>query len=454
MDKADLSALLKAPDNITFIKNAYQKFLGRSIDFQDLTDHLRSLKRGMSREAMLYCIACSDEFNSRFPVPELSVLRLSYFAYLAKKPLLAFRNSRKATGSSPYRSCPMPNGSPNPLCEYETLSRCQIRTLSSLLTSYADSQAFSYSGVIAKGVLEERGAAIAQELPSHQSWEQPSVKIESCFSTDPAFIHSLLVGQSLFAFAEKIKGTFLFTMPSVPLPPDSISIVWGSEWAVLDGDASSRWLFSERNHISLVLYNNSNRIRKITLRFSLTALGDHSEIIASFNGADKKCYVFSSDLSMDVEETFYLHPFYNRISFSYVGSGVSFEEGSPLSAKFAVRPQADYTECTGSSLLHPLYQMTSSLPEAEDYKYILPDFITRYLLHKNGFFEVAAWQIFDDYQYHALPVTRYDDSSNQQKKKGYYTFAEEDPLLIRSSIILYAAKRKAMPGIKPTKEAL
>lgn len=36
MDKTDISLLLKASDDITFIKNAYQKFLSRSIAFQDL----------------------------------------------------------------------------------------------------------------------------------------------------------------------------------------------------------------------------------------------------------------------------------------------------------------------------------------------------------------------------------------------------------------------------------
>ena len=49
MDKTDISLLLQVPDDITFVKRAYQEFLSRPIAFQDLTEHLKLLKIGMSR---------------------------------------------------------------------------------------------------------------------------------------------------------------------------------------------------------------------------------------------------------------------------------------------------------------------------------------------------------------------------------------------------------------------
>ena len=450
MDKTDISLLLKASDDITFIKNAYQKFLSRSIAFQDLAEHLRLLRKGMSRKAMLYCIVQSPEFGDRFAVPEVNVLRLAYFSYLVQKPVLSIlRPAKKVTGFSPYHSRLASVRKNNfPAChstelEYEVLSRCQISALSSLIAPYVNAEDIYYSGIIAKTILNENGNLSAKALPQTDPMNLYSPKIGTCLLTDPALVCNLLTQEDFSAFAGRLNDYFIFTMPVFPFPAGSISVIWGNEWKTLDGDASLKWFVDEQSHVPFVLYNNSNTIQKVTLKFSLISLGNCSEIIASFNGKDYKHYTFQSDIALEVEETFYLHPYYNRIMFSYIGSGVSSEEDDPVSVMFAV---SSPTICQNTDT--PLqrqseYNLTSSLPAAADYQYILPDSAIRYLLHKSSFFEVAAWHISDDYQYQELPVTRFDHTSSEGNKKGYYTLKENSMPGPQSGVILYIAKRKA-----------
>ncbi len=450
MDKTDISLLLQVPDDITFVKRAYQEFLSRPIAFQDLTEHLKLLKIGMSRKAMLYCIVRSPEFDNRFAVPELKSLHLAYFLYLLQKPVLSIlKSNKKAVGNSPYCSKAASSQKTafstyhNPNLEYEVLSRCQISVLSSALASYIDSKDVCYSGSIAKTILNENGNLSARELIPDELWNAYSFKAGTCILTDPASIYYLLTGEGLSALADHLNDYCIFTMPATPFPSDSVSIIWGKEWETLDDDTPYKWFVSEGSLIPLVLYNNSNTIQKITLKFSLTSLENCSEIIASFNGMNYKRYSFQSNISLEVEETFYLHPFYNQITFSYIGAGVSSDEMVPLSIKFAISPPVFRKKTENLPKWQPIYSINSTLPAAEDYRFILPDFMIRYLLHKNSFFEVAALHISDDYQCQKLPVTRFDYSSRQENKKGYYTFIENSVPALQNGIILYIAKRKA-----------
>lgn len=443
MEKVNISSLLGSQDDISFMINSYQELLCRNIGFADLVEHLILLKRGMTRKAMLYCIIRSPEFNNRLDVPELSSLKTAYFLYLLKRPFLA-RKQKSITGDnvllglaktesmseySLYYGCPK--------LEFEYLSSCQISVLSALISPYAAAQSYYYSGHLALPLLHEAGIRCAAEFPVSGFPIKSIAKMDSCFLTDPALIHYLLTKNRIFSFAHQLKDTLIFTMPSVPLAKNSsVSVIWDCRWHSLDTKfGTSKWLINSENNASIGIFNPSGSAKKVMLKYSLLSLESTSEVQVSFNNSSEKPYSFESCYQIEVCKTVYLEPFYNKLAFSYIGSGVRSQSQNITSAKFAVQSLIiDSQEFIDSP--------SSQMADALDFQYVLSDNYIRYMLHNNGFFEISAYQIFDNYEYHLLPTTRYDYLSTQNSGDGYYILNENKTLQNERGVILYIAKRK------------
>lgn len=443
MEKINISSLLSSQDDISFMINSYQELLSRNIGFADLVEHLILLKKGMTRKAMLYCIIRSPEFNNRLDIPELPSLKAAYFLYLLKRPFSASKQKSIKEDSTLPKLAKAESMSEYPLyygcsqLEFEYLSSCQISVLSSLILPYVAAQNYYYSGHLALPLLHEAGIRCAAEFAVSGFPIKNIVKMGSCFFTDPALIHYMLTENHIFSFAHQLKDIFIFTMPSVLLAKDNtFSVIWDCRWQSLETKfGTSKWLVSSENHASIGIFNPSGNVKKVTLKYTLLSFENTSEVQVSFNNSSEHAYSFESCYQIEVCETVYLRPFYNKLSFCYIGSGVRSLPQNVTSTKFAVQSLSIASQ-------EFIDSPSSRMPDALDFQYVLPDNYIRYILHNNGFFEVSAYQIFDNYDYHLLPDTRYDYLSTQSNGDGYYILNKNESLQNKRGIILYIAKRK------------
>lgn len=412
MDSHNLNYLLQIEEPAIFVERCYQDLLGRSIAPSDLRDLLSLFDQGMNRAALVYCITKSPEFHNRFSVENISFFKKQYVRYkLFNSFYKVLNHFRKMPGSASL-SAPdqYPDmAAPTPYDE-----------------AYITHQATSLCNIV--------------QLEEHLE----NISADSTVITSPVKLYNLLNTSSIDSFIKEIPGSLIFSMPSLPLSEGQIAIIWDRDWDSLQSGAAdcSKIFRSPGSFGRIVFYHNSSSYRKVFLHFQVSSLERKSELFIKCNNAI--CRIPLSLRPATVEIPFYLNPFYNELSFVYVGSGNQLSSGETSQLKFfleniAVFPNSNrQNHCNeGNDVVH---FTTDSIGDGY-FPYLLSDSYIRSQLHKNGFFEVSAVKLLKSYRIIPLDITRYDYLSDSFNGQGYYCYIQRDKVPAQSGVILYTATR-------------
>lgn len=402
MDFRNLDHLFQITDPVLFIESCYQELLGRNISPFDLKNLVLLFHQGMNRHALIYCISKSEEFHERFMIENFSIFKKGYLKYKLSHPFFkCFCHTSfpgKKTVQIPALQVP-PITSPLPdndtYVRYQALSLCNISQLEELL----------------------------ENSPS-----------DSMVISNPKETYRLLTESFDTDFC-KFPKSLIFPMPSLPIPKDGIGIIWDKNWDTLTGNNQNARLFrSPDSSGRIVLYNNSSSYRKLSVNLQISSLENKSELFFYLNNAGK--YAVLSPKPVSLNFSLYLKPFYNELSFIYIGNGIYSNSRETNLLKFFL----EAIEFSSDSIIH---LNTSAIGDGY-FPYLLSDSYIRSKLHKNGFFEISAEKLLKSYQIIPLATTRYDYLSDSVNGEGYYHYQSElipEEAFTKSGVILYTARR-------------
>lgn len=411
MDSRNLNYLLQIEEPAIFVERCYQDLLGRSIAPSDLRDLLSLLDQGMNHAALIYCIIKSPEFHNRFSVENISFFKKQYVRYkLFNLFYRVFGNLGKMARSA---SLSVPDQYPD------------IAAPIPYDEAYITYQATSLCNIVQ---LEER---------------LQNVSADSTVITSPVKLYNLLNTTSADSFIKEIPGSLIFSMPSLPLLEGQSAIIWDRDWDSLQSDVGCSKIFrSPRSSGRIVFYHNSSSYRKVFLHFQVSSLERKSELFMKCNNTIRRIPL--SLRQTTVEIPIYLNPFYNELSFVYVGTGKQLSSGETSQLKFFMENIAVFPDSGrqnrhngGNAIAH----FTADSVGDGYFPYLLSDSYIRSQLHKNGFFEVSAVKLLKSYQIIPLDTTRYDYLSDSFNGQGYYCYIQRDKAPAQSGVILYTATR-------------
>lgn len=442
----DFQSLLAISKPVAFIEACYEQLLQRPISAWDLLHHLKLLKSGMPKEGLLYCICKSEEFNNRFPVPNLKQYRQLYLRYkLAEKlcPHILKSNIQSAI-STVYTNLSLESSDLyTPDVEYSALSLSRIDQLRTVVTDCIDSSPYIIAGHFGKELAPFHNDSIQLSLPAFSVDTCPAKN--NYLISDPRIIFQLLTGKRLLEFAHKVKKHLILTIPSVPLAPNSITAIWDENWTAIETSLFgpyTRWFYGDNHQAALKIYNNSDCYRKVRIKAHLLSLEENAELLFK-HGTDYRRYTFSQPEVL-LEEELYLKPFYNEFPFIYVGNGVIPSSLKAMLLRFAISGfTIEDVQNTAVYSKELLYSINADRYGTGYYPWLLSDTYIRSKLHKNGFFEVEG--IFIPHSYSSVPldISRYYYFNDSVNHKGFYIFNHGDTNITshEGGVILYIARR-------------
>ncbi|MEF9917339.1 MAG: hypothetical protein RR746_08275 [Lachnospiraceae bacterium] len=451
VEKKDVSFLLNYKDNITYINSCYRTLLERSLSPYELRTNLQRLLDGMPRKWLIYSIAKSTEFQNRFLVENLSSYAAIPLLYKLKRGM---KEQIKPAVSSPIFNIAESITEPDYDCitdtimdyktEYDALALCQISELSTCLSDVESGHSFITVGHFATEIIGDSHDSSKNIDLSDFNFHNLQSNCDYFF-TNPLLIHQLLTGHHLPSMAQSVQNCLVFTMPVLPILRNHVSAIWDNKWdsVSIEPDGSySRWFHGIDNHGNLLLYNNSDNYKKISLRCTLTNLEQNAELVIKYNNSSKK-YIFDNT-KVIIEEVIYLKPYVNQLSFIYIGSGISYDNYPLQLLKFSVNDLTIFEQeehsCSNIYCKEDVYSIDTQSFGSNYYSYLLSDRYIRSQLHKSGFFEVSAQLAMKSYDIIPLDTTRYHYSSELMNYTNYYTFIKRHiDISNQSGVIVYTA---------------
>lgn len=404
MEQKNFNHLLLIKDPAVFIESCYLNLLDRNVSPGDILEIERLFLNGMPKEGLIYCIARSKEFNNRFSIQDINLYKKKYFLYKCQSIFKKSANHSRSHSITPDEIFPpMPDRSAPDEAQinYQALALCNMSYLEHL---------------------------IADASP------------QATVMTELTKIYSLLTGNELPTFASKVMQKFLFVMPSLPLPKDALACIWEKGWHPLS--SSCRFFQGSASFGRLIIFNNSDSYRKVSLRLHLSSTENGSELFIYYPGATKKYSLSAHTLS--VKEHIYLSPFYNELPFLYIGEGLQSPCTDNHLIKFFLEDisitLSNQAETKGADADAVFHLDTEDLGDSY-FPYLLPDSYIRTQLHRNGFFEISACKILNSYEVIPLETTRYNYLGDANGRRGYYLYTSNSQPSTEAGVILYTAKR-------------